>query len=189
MCTAHEGVRGLGDHRDHKEALLQAPQTMPFRNLPLPDTTTGAMPGALWLAAMPGRLEPWEEFLQRARRAQLSRIVCLTPRDEVTALSKPYDRALRLNQLPCAWMHLPMQNFALSGNAAAYRAGVHELAQALRSGESVLLHCAAGIGRTGTTAACVLKRLGLPCTEALQRVRQAGSNPETAVQSGLIDSF
>jgi predicted protein tyrosine phosphatase len=162
---------------------------MPFRNLPLPDTTTGAVPGALWLASMPGRLEPWEEFLQQARSARLSRIVCLTPRDEVTALSKPYDRALRLNQLPCAWMHLPMQNFALSGNAAAYRAGVHDLAQALRSGESVLLHCAAGIGRTGTTAACVLKRLGLPSAEALQRVRQAGSNPETAVQSGLIDSF
>jgi protein-tyrosine phosphatase len=57
------------------------------------------------------------------------------------------------------------------------------------NGQNVLLHCAAGIGRTGTAAACVLKRLGLPVDEALQRVREAGSNPETAVQSGLVNWF
>jgi protein-tyrosine phosphatase len=52
-----------------------------------------------------------------------------------------------------------------------------------------LLHCAAGMGRTGTVAACLLKRLGLPKEEALERVRQAGSNPESAVQTGLVDTF
>ena len=60
---------------------------------------------------------------------------------------------------------------------------------ALRGGESVLLHCAAGIGRTGTAAACVLKQLGLDNDSALARVRQAGSNPENALQSGLVDRF
>jgi protein-tyrosine phosphatase len=158
---------------------------MPFRAVPLPD----AARGRLWLAAMPGRLEPWNEFLAQARNAELSRIVCLTPREEVASLSKPYDLALRQGTLPCAWVHLPMRNFALSDDLQAYRAGVEALAQALRDGEVALLHCAAGIGRTGTTAACVLKRLGLPRTEALQRVRNAGSSPETAIQSGLIDSF
>ncbi|GAB3669793.1 protein-tyrosine phosphatase family protein [Ramlibacter alkalitolerans] len=53
---------------------------------------------------------------------------------------------------------------------------------------SVLLHCAAGMGRTGT-AACVLKALGLATPEALQRVRDAGSNPQNAEQSGLVDWF
>ncbi|RZJ26553.1 MAG: hypothetical protein EOO54_02435 [Haliea sp.] len=54
---------------------------------------------------------------------------------------------------------------------------------------SILLHCAACIGRTGTTAACVLKALGLPAEQALQQVRDAGSNPENAQQSGLVDWF
>ena len=158
---------------------------MAFRSLPLPEPALGT----LWLAPMPGRLEPWNEFLVQARRAGLSRIVCLTPREEITSLSVPYHQALRQGSLPCAWMHLPMRNFALSEDAQAFRDGVEDLARALREGESILLHCAAGIGRTGTAAACVLKRLGLDRAQALQRVRDAGSNPETAVQSGLIDSF
>ena len=158
---------------------------MAFRSLALPDS----LPGAVWLAPMPGRLEPWAEFLAQARRAGLTRIVCLTPREEVRALSVPYHEALQQGTLPCAWMHLPMRNFALSDDARAFRDGVETLAEALRGGEVILLHCAAGIGRTGTAAACVLKRLGLDRAQALQRVRDAGSNPETAVQSGLIDTF
>jgi protein-tyrosine phosphatase len=53
----------------------------------------------------------------------------------------------------------------------------------------VMLHCAAGLGRTGSTAACVLKALGLETDDALQRVRDAGSNPQNAQQSGLVDWF
>ena len=59
----------------------------------------------------------------------------------------------------------------------------------LRAGDAVMLHCAAGMGRTGAAAACVLKQLGLPEDEALQRIRDAGSNPENAVQSGLVNWF
>ena len=58
-----------------------------------------------------------------------------------------------------------------------------------KAGDAVMLHCAAGIGRTGTAAACLLKRLGLSSSEAIQRVRDAGSNPENALQSGLVDRF
>ncbi len=61
--------------------------------------------------------------------------------------------------------------------------------QALERGDAVLLHCAAGMGRTGSTAACVLKALGLHRDDALQRVRDAGSNPQNAQQSGLVDWF
>ena len=59
----------------------------------------------------------------------------------------------------------------------------------MRAGDAVLLHCAAGLGRTGTAAACVLKALGLDAQEALQRVRDAGSNPQNAEQSGLVHWF
>jgi hypothetical protein len=34
-----------------------------------------------------------------------------------------------------------------------------------------------------------LKALGLPAQEALQRVRDAGSNPQNALQSGFVDWF
>ena len=43
--------------------------------------------------------------------------------------------------------------------------------------------------RTGTVAACVLKGLGLPVEDSLRRVREAGSNPQSAVQSGWVEQF
>lgn len=157
---------------------------MPLRPLPLP----AALPGRLWLSSMPGRLEPWHQFERMASEAGLSRIVCLTPWDEVERLAPSY--ALAIGRQPrWHWQHLPMEDFGLHDDATRYREGVLEIAAALQAGESVLLHCAAGIGRTGTTAACVLKALGMDAPRALAQVRAVGSNPQSAEQNGLLDHF
>jgi protein-tyrosine phosphatase len=158
---------------------------MPFRPVSLPEPIRGA----LWLHAMPGRLERWESFLAEAGHARLSLLVCLTPRHELASLSPAYDAALREGTLPMRWLHLPMRDLGLAVNLEAFRDGVEQIAQGVTSGDIALLHCAAGIGRTGTAAACLLKRLGLPREQALQLVRSAGSSPESAAQSGLVDTF
>ena len=56
----------------------------------------------------------------------------------------------------------------------------------LESGENLLIHCGAGIGRTGTLAASVLISLGKNLNESLDAVRSAGSNPETEEQMDLV---
>jgi Tyrosine phosphatase family len=145
--------------------------------------------GSIWLSAMPGRLEPWDEFLARARQHRIARVVCLTPRHEVASLSPAYHAGITNGALPFVWQALPMRDLGLAEQAQAFREGIDAVADAVRAGDAVLLHCAAGIGRTGTAAACLLKRLGLPSALALQRVREAGSSPESASQSGLIDTF
>ncbi|MFN0185538.1 MAG: tyrosine-protein phosphatase [Aquabacterium sp.] len=158
---------------------------MAFRILPLPPD----MPGHVWLDAMPGRFERWPVFLDLARQHRLDLIVCLAERPELARLSPDYDRAVSAGQLPCRWLHLPIRDFGIPEAVQGYRDGVLDVATAVRRGESVLLHCAAGIGRTGTTAACLLKALGLSVAQALRDVRSAGSSPESAGQSGLIDRF
>jgi protein-tyrosine phosphatase len=147
------------------------------------------VPGSLWLAAMPGRFEPWNAFEDRAQRAALGLVVCLTPRSELAELSPAYHAAVAQGAMPFRWLNLPMRNFGLPEDRAAFEDGVRQIAQALRQGDAVMLHCAAGLGRTGSTAACVLKALGLDTREALQRVRDAGSNPQNAQQSGLVNWF
>ena len=147
------------------------------------------MPGSLWLAAMPGRFEPWSAFEARARRVSLGLVVCLTPRTELAELSPAYHAAVCEGIVPFRWLNLPMRNFGMPEDRAAFEQGVRQIAQALQQGDAVMLHCAAGLGRTGSTAACVLKALGLDTGEALQRVRDAGSNPQNAQQSGLVDWF
>jgi protein-tyrosine phosphatase len=138
---------------------------------------------------MPGRFEGWKAFEQEAQRTGLALVVCLTPRDEVAHLSSHYHAAVVAGRVPFRWLHVPMRNFGLPEDAAGFRQDIAAIADALRAGDAVLLHCAAGIGRTGTAAACVLKALGLPSGESLQRVRDAGSNPQNAEQSGLVNWF
>lgn len=158
---------------------------MALRSVLLPDE----VPGRLWLGPMPGRFEPWATFQAEAAQARLGLVVCLTPRDELAQLSPAYHQALTRGDPGFRWLHVPMRNFGLPEDAAGFRRDMTGVAAALQAGDAVLLHCAAGIGRTGTAAACLLKTLGLPSAVALQHVRDAGSNPETAIQGGLVDSF
>jgi hypothetical protein len=147
------------------------------------------VPGKLWLGAMPGRFGEWKAFESQARDHRLGLVVCLTPRSEMAELSPAYHRAVGTGTLPFRWLHLPMPNYGVPDDMPLFRREVQQVVEALRSGDAVMLHCAAGIGRTGSTAACVLKALGLPTDEALMRVREAGSNPENAKQSGFVDWF
>lgn len=145
--------------------------------------------GSLLLGGMPGRFEPWNAFEARARAASLGLVVCLTPRTEIEELSPSYHAAVTQGTLPFRWLNVPMRNFGLPEDAAAFRDSIRQVAEALHAGDAVMLHCAAGLGRTGTTAACVLKALGVSAEEAMQRVREAGSNPQNAQQSGLVTWF
>ncbi|MCV2358795.1 tyrosine-protein phosphatase [Paucibacter sp. TC2R-5] len=158
---------------------------MPFRSLTLPPNLSGR----LWLSSMPGRLESWGAFLDEARLRSLNLVVCLNPLEEIAGLSPAYHKAIAEGRLPFRWQHLPMRDFGLGADPAAFRLGVEQVTHSLQLGEQVFLHCAAGLGRTGTVAACVLKQAGLDREAALSHVRAAGSNPQSALQSGWIDQF
>jgi protein-tyrosine phosphatase len=158
---------------------------MSLRPVHLPET----VPGRLLLGAMPGRFASWAASESEAARSGVALVVCLTPRDELAELSPDYHAAVAAGRVAFRWLHSPMRNFGAPEDAAGFRSDVAVIVGALERGEAVFLHCAAGIGRTGTAAACVLKALGLPADEALQRVRDAGSNPQNAEQSGLVGWF
>jgi protein-tyrosine phosphatase len=154
-----------------------------LRALALP----AGVPGRVWLSAMPGRLDSWPRFLLEAQAAGIQEVVCLNPLFEVERASPAYAAAVAQQDLPFRWTHLPMQDYGLAASQDAYLQAVTDLAGRVRGGDVILLHCAAGIGRTGTTAACLLKQLGATTAQALQWVRNAGSDPESALQRGLIE--
>jgi protein-tyrosine phosphatase len=158
---------------------------MNFRPVELP----AQVRGTLWLSSMPGRFGAWSDFEREAADTGVKMVVCLTPRDEVRELSPVYDAAIARGGAPYEWVQLPVPNFGVPDDRQAFRHGIDRIAKALRAGEPVMMHCAAGMGRTGSAAACVLKALGLSTNEALARVREAGSNPQNAIQSGFVEWF
>jgi len=158
---------------------------MNLRPVDLPPTVRGS----LWLSGMPGRYGTWREFEDKARANGLAMVVCLTPRDEIDELAPDYGAAVRRGTSSFEWVNLPVPNFGVPPNAQVFREAIERIASRIGKGDSVLMHCAAGMGRTGSAAACVLKALGLSTEEALERVRSAGSNPQNAAQSGFVDWF
>lgn len=68
---------------------------------------------------------------------------------------------------------------------------VEDLAQALRTGRSLAIHCRAGIGRSGLIAACVLGRLGFDVSHAFTLISRARGVqvPDTEEQRSWVGTF
>jgi protein-tyrosine phosphatase len=70
----------------------------------------------------------------------------------------------------------------------AMRPLLDDLATRLRAGESVVIHCGAGLGRAGTTAVALLILLGTSLDDALVHVRahRPMAGPEVGSQLDLV---
>jgi ADP-ribosyl-[dinitrogen reductase] hydrolase len=88
-----------------------------------------------------------------------------------------------------AWYHLPVHDGSVPDDRfeAAWREAGGRLRQILGEGRSVLLHCRAGLGRSGMIAARLLVELGENPRVAMERVR--GARPgaiETSAQERYV---
>lgn len=154
-----------------------------FREVPLPH----GIAGQLFLHSMPGRLEPFDEAKKTIVASGVRQVVCLTPPDEIEEKSPDYAKAIRAG---VPWRHVthPIPDFGVPENAESFRKVVESTASALKQGDNVLVHCAAGIGRTGTFAVALLCRLGIPLHEARRIVRNAGSSAESLAQVDFLQT-
>jgi protein-tyrosine phosphatase len=153
-----------------------------FRAVELPEGHAGR----LFLHSMPGRYEAYEDARQEIARCHIARVVCLAPLAEVRTKSPLYAQAIEATHSPWRQELFPVPDYGVPEDRDTFWRLAQRLAAALQSGERVLIHCGAGIGRTGTLAICVLLALGMTTDHARAAVRAAGSSPETAAQQEVI---
>ena len=135
---------------------------------------------------MPGRYEVFEEAWRAILDHGITQVICLVPADELQDKSPLYARAVQEERTP--WVHesFPVEDFEAPADREAFWTLARKTATRLRAGETILAHCAAGIGRTGTFAVCVLLALGLTTASARAAVRSAGAGPQTSAQEDVV---
>ena len=119
-----------------------------------------------------------------------SAVLTLLEAHEISRLGVPdLARALQANGLE--WHHLPIPDMGTPGPefVDAWDRTKGRVLGSLGRGERVLIHCAAGLGRTGMLAARLLTELGMSPVDAIRRVRAARPGAiETEAQAAWVSS-
>ena len=144
--------------------------------VPLPEG-----PGRLWLCGKHAVAPDPEALLERLGATT---IVALNEVHELEDRYPDYVRWLR-SATNAVWHPVPDLHAPTLSETVAL---VDDLRRRIHSGDHVVLHCGAGIGRAGTIAAALLMRTGLSHDEALARVASSRpmAGPEAGAQRDLL---
>ena len=113
-------------------------------------------------------------------------VVCLVEERELSGHWPHYVEWLHANRgAHAVWFPIHDLNAPTLDRTLAL---LDDLQARLAAGEHLLMHCAAGIGRTGTLAACILVQQGLSVDDALELVRDSRpmAGPEVGPQLDLV---
>ena len=135
---------------------------------------------------MPGRFESLEVFLAQCRAEAVEEIVCLVSDEEIEEKSADYAAAFMEKRWPLAMTRFPIPDYGIPDDISGLVACVREVVEKLRRGRKMVVHCAAGCGRTGMVAIVLLLLSGIDFPKAREIVENAGSSPETEAQNTLL---
>ncbi len=144
------------------------------------------VPSIMYLHSMPGRDEDIDYTFEQLKANKIHSIVALAEKDEIQIKSPDYYEAIESNTVPVEKIiRVPIPDFGVPETEKeinTFKAAIDESYKTLMQRKNILIHCAAGIGRTGTFAAALLLRFGIAIDEAIEKVESKGSTAETPDQ-------
>lgn len=113
-----------------------------------------------------------EDDLRRYSHSGIRTLVSLLEPREAEWLGLGKEELLA-NQSGMEFVSYPISDMHVPEDTAGFRAFVSGLAEKLRAGRSVGVHCRGSIGRSTVTAACILTHLGWTAQAAIEAIREA----------------
>ena len=150
----------------------------------------GPWPGRLAIAARPRGGDWLEDEMQGWSRMGVNTVVSLLTADEEEDLDLAGERetaaarGMQFISLPRPDRQVPVSN-------SEVMSALQQIESDLSSGDSVVVHCRQGIGRSGLIACALLIAKRLDPTHAVQRISRARGAPvpETKEQRDWIDPY
>jgi hypothetical protein len=144
------------------------------------------------LAIMPRpRAGDWlEDEIGRWHHEGLKTVVSLLEPAEVSELELGSEPGLCLSR-GIGFLSFPIPDRGVPASAATFDSFLAPVVAALRAGGTVGVHCRAGIGRAGLTAACILVRAGIPYPLTFPAISRARGVkvPDTEQQESWVQRF
>lgn len=146
--------------------------------------------GRLAVSARPRGGDWLEDELRAWRTAGVDVVVSLLEEDEEADLELAGEGAIaEANGM--AFVRFPVADRAVPESREAFAQLVVTLAEQIRAGKSVAIHCRQGIGRAATLTVALLVQFGTECKSAIAAVSAARGRavPETPEQLAFLSAF
>lgn len=138
-------------------------------------------PGRIGMTIAPGKQDEdsgaiWKRDLDTdltrlKNELGVSKLVCLLEEEEMSQLGIP-DLFQKANQLGIETAHFPVDDNGKPDSMETFKQTVSFATAALEKGDTVLIHCKGGRGRTGMLAAACLVEQGYAPDAAIDTVKQ-----------------